>query len=62
MNEFEIKAANVLSNIQVNALLAGTDVNLVTLIAKSCGWLPLEPKEKMVVHYGGNEYEIIRRK
>lgn len=54
------RAYRALAPIQVDALLAGGEVNLVNLISGGRGWPPLEVGQEMTVHFGGRAYEIRR--
>ena len=40
----------------------GVEPNLCDVIAATRGWLPLESKETMIVHYDDKEYVIRRKK
>lgn len=35
--------------------------NLPDVIAAQRGWHPLQPGEKMTVHFDGQEYEVLRK-
>ena len=54
---------DALSDYDIHQMLTGGRIlNLVSVIARMRGWLPLQKDEKMTVHFNGKEYEIKRTK
>jgi hypothetical protein len=51
----------------INAMIVSWDEseiepNLFDVICQSCGWNPLEVKQKMTITYGVKEYKVYRVK
>lgn len=51
-----------IAGLLTDAMINGTEVDLVGVIAGSCGWHDPDVGEKMTVHFGGKEYQIVRVK
>lgn len=62
--ELEYRIMNEIQNVVCRHIVAvaASEPNMVNYIALNCGWLPLLNGEKMTVHYGDYEYEIVRTK
>ena len=62
--ELEYQIMNEMRSVVCHHIMEdrASEPNMVNYIALNCGWLPLLNGEKMTVHYGDYEYEIVRTK